>query len=128
VKVGDLTKNISRTELKCQCGNCNYQFADFETIMAIQFACNHFAELLNRPKVTLIITSAARCPEHNKTVGGARNSYHQTGAAIDHVIKDVSNYELAEFYRRNYPNKFGVGEYRNFVHLDSRPDAARWEG
>ncbi|CAM0047366.1 hypothetical protein VPHK406_0067 [Vibrio phage K406] len=48
--MGDLTKNISRHEVACRCGNkfgtCNAEAMDFETIAIVQDACDHFANNL----------------------------------------------------------------------------------
>lgn len=126
--MGNITKNISRHELRCRCGNCNYEYADYETIKAIQGACDFFAEKMGMHKAVLIITGPARCPEYNAEVGGADQSMHKNGGGIDHIIKSVSPRLLASYYDRLYPNKFGIGTYtsKNFVHLDARPIAARW--
>lgn len=126
--MGNITLNISRHELRCRCGNCNYEFADFETIEAIQAACDHFASKRCLFKSVLNITGPARCPAHNASVGGARDSYHMNGGAIDHNIAGVSQKDLAAFYDQMAPEKFGIGIYtkKGFVHLDARPIAARW--
>ena len=123
--MGDLTKNISRYELRCKCGNCNYQSMDIETINAIQGACDHFSLELGF-RVTLYITSAARCFKYNLVVGSNDDSMHPRMCAIDHYIKGVSMKELFDYYNNKYPGKFGIGLYKLFVHLDSRPNQARW--
>jgi uncharacterized protein YcbK (DUF882 family) len=128
--MGDITKNISRRELKCRCGNCGCEFVDYQAIEAVQGACDYFAEIRGLERVTLHITSAARCPDHNAAVGGAKKSKHVAAGAIDHYIQWVSAEDLAEYYRGKYPGKFGIGEYQDkgFVHLDSRSTEARWKG
>lgn len=40
-----------------------------------------------------------RCPALNRAVGGARNSQHVTGEAVDVEVRGVSNIELAYFVR-----------------------------
>lgn len=121
--MGDLTKNISRHELKCKCGKCNYQTLDYQTMMMVQGACDYFSDKLGKP-VTLMISSAHRCPAHNKKVSVATKSYHLLGQALDHYIKEVSREELYDYYCTRYPKKFGFALYLNtnptFVHADSR--------
>lgn len=126
--MGNITKNISRHELRCRCGNCNYEYADYATIKAIQNACDFFAQKLGVNKVVLYISGPARCPAHNEAEGGEDDSMHLNGGALDHGIKGVSQRQLAAYYDRAYPHKFGVGTYskKGFVHLDARPIAARW--
>lgn len=119
--MGDLSKNISRSEVKCKCGKCNYQTVDFELVEVIQDACDYFSKKYNVPRVALAITSAHRCPAHNAAVGGAPNSFHVLGCAIDHYIVGVKTSELYEYYCSLYPDKFGIGFYadKGFVHIDT---------
>jgi uncharacterized protein YcbK (DUF882 family) len=42
----------------------------------------HTLQLLSEVPL-LVVTSALRTPTHNKRVGGARNSYHLRGRAVD---------------------------------------------
>lgn len=47
------------------------------------------------------VTSTFRSPEHNRDVGGVRNSYHLLGRAIDIVPRPgVSHAAIADAYRR----------------------------
>jgi uncharacterized protein YcbK (DUF882 family) len=127
--VGDLTKNISRHELKCKCGtDCGHTYVDYATIKAVQDACNYFAGILDVEKVTLIITSAARCYQHNRDIGSNDRSQHPKSSAIDHYVKGISVEELHAYYKAKYPNTFGLGLYKTFVHIDSRTEKARWDG
>lgn len=124
--MGDMTKNISRHEVACRCGDpkCNFHSVDYLTISMVQEACDHFAEKLGVSKVVLHIHSGQRCPKHNKKEDGAKRSYHISGAALDHHIDEVPVEELYDYYCKKYPNKFGFGLYLNkdtpFVHADSR--------
>lgn len=44
-------------------------------------------------KKTMIITSGYRCPQVNKLVGGAENSQHTKGQAVDFIVKGLSPYQ-----------------------------------
>jgi len=57
--MGDLSKNISRSEIECKCG-CGTDTIDAETIKAVQDTCDHFAKVLDVKKVHLVITSEIR--------------------------------------------------------------------
>lgn len=53
---------------------------------------------LRRP---IIVTSGYRCPELNKLVGGAKNSQHVLGQAVDIVVSGMTPRTLAEFVTRS---------------------------
>lgn len=124
--MGDLTKNISRHELRCKCGECDFQSMDFETINVVQEACDHFAEKLGVNKVALSINSAHRCFKHNKNVGSTDKSQHPRGNAMDIKISHVSPKDLYLYLDSKYPDKYGIGMYSSFTHIDTRSYKARW--
>lgn len=131
--MGDVTKNISRHELRCKCGRCGFAVLGYEQVIdVVQEACDHFAAQQGVDRVTLTITSAARCTEYNRKPtneggpGSNDNSRHPRGDAIDHRISGVTPRELYDYYCERYPDKFGVGMYGTFVHVDTRPVKARW--
>ncbi|WP_027252051.1 D-Ala-D-Ala carboxypeptidase family metallohydrolase [Photobacterium halotolerans] len=124
--MGDLTKNISRHELACKCGACDHQTADFETVMIVQDACDHFAEKLEVGKVVLNIHSAHRCYRHNDAVGGAKKSQHRLGSALDISIRNVLPKDVYAYLDAKYPDRLGLGLYDTFVHVDTRKGKARW--
>ncbi|KUK13735.1 MAG: DUF882 domain-containing protein [Synergistetes bacterium] len=65
----------------------------------------------------LRVTSGYRCEKHNKEVGGAENSLHLRGRAVDIAVKEedqgkfLTLAKLVGFKVIPYPK-------RNFVHLD----------
>ena len=124
--MGDLTKNISRHELKCKCGNCDFQSMDFETINVVQEACDHFAKKLGVDKVRLDINSAHRCFVHNTAIGSSNLSQHPRGNAMDIKISQVSPKDLYLYLDAKYPDKYGIGMYSSFTHIDTRSKKARW--
>lgn len=78
---------------------------------------------LGRP---IIINSGYRSPKHNKAVGGASQSKHMLGLAID-CRQDNQNPE--EFLKAAVAVGFrGIGTYpkQNFIHVDARTQKARW--
>jgi uncharacterized protein YcbK (DUF882 family) len=123
--VGNLTKNISRHELACNCG-CNFDSMDFETINVVQESCDHFAKKLGVNKVVLHINSAARCLKYNRSIGSTDKSMHTKARAIDYTIDEVSPDELHAYLIDKYDDTFGIGQYDDFTHLDTRSIKARW--
>lgn len=120
--MGDLTKNFSRFEFQCPCGNCGFQAADFELVKVLQNALNTLKAKHG------YITSGIRCEVHNASVGGAPDSYHLKGTAADFYFDTKDVEEVGEFLDRKYPDKYGLGIYRSWLHLDMRPVKARWRG
>lgn len=77
------------------------------------------------------IYSAYRTPEWNKKVGGAAKSQHLEGRALDLHHTKLKNYEFYEIIRGVAWDIgiHGIGYYRNFVHIDTRPTSklVSWE-
>lgn len=82
----------------------------------------------------ITVNSAYRTPEYNRRIGGAAKSQHVEGRALD--LRPPKGMALAEFYRRirhlanHLETLKGIGRYRTFVHVDTRPTArlAVWSG
>lgn len=132
--MGDLTSNLSRSEVSCQCG-CGFDVTDYELILAVQDSGNFFKHIDSADHVIVIVTSGNRCEKHNKGIGGAPDSQHLYGKAMDYKVKTVKNgetrliqaNELYAFLDGKYPEKYGIGMYqRGRVHLDVRQHKARW--
>jgi hypothetical protein len=147
--MGDLTKNLSRSEFACQCeySDCDRTPVDFELPTIIQDCADHFAYLEkgHSPMFTRIaihINSGYRCVKHNDDVtDGEGSGIHTLGMAADHWMeyvyadgtrRRVSDDDIAEYYERRYPDQYGIGRYpRNDntgrTHFDTRDDnPARW--
>lgn len=72
---------------------------------------------------TIAINSAYRTPEWNRKIGGARNSQHVEGRALDMV--PPAGFTVRGFYdliRANHREAGinGIGLYQTFVHIDVR--------
>lgn len=72
--------------------------------------------LVNNDRLTL---RGYRSPEENLSVGGAKFSRHVQGIAFDTTPLDM---DLHQYHRLALEFGWGgVGLYRTFVHLDTRP-------
>ena len=76
----------------------------------------------------IIINSGYRCAKHNSEVGGAARSWHLL-FATDIRPEDGSSEKLLALYNLAEEMGFGgIGRYETFLHLDLRPEPARWRG
>ena len=116
-----LSKNFSRIEFKCKCLNCDYDTVDAELVSVLQALRDHFGS-------SVMITSGNRCPEYNRKVDGAKDSKHITGRAADIVVKNIPAHVVQDYLKDTYKDKYGIGSYALFTHIDTRTIAARWTG
>lgn len=116
--MGDLSPNFSRIEFECRCG-CGFDTIDAETLVVLEAVRQRF----NAP---VTITSGARCPVHNKAVGGSQNSQHLYGRAADFIVADVPSSRVADWLEQTWPSQYGIGRYDGWTHIDTRADKARW--
>lgn len=79
------------------------------------------------------ILSAYRTPQYNRSIGGAKDSQHTHGRALD--LKPPKGIHIDRFYQDIVNNHLefgitGIGKYKTFVHVDIRPGhrTAFWSG
>lgn len=117
-----VSKSFKRKEFACKDG-CGLGLGDgdinSELIEVIQDVRDHFGE-------PVVISSGLRCETHNKRVGGAAKSQHLLGTAADLRIAKVNPGDVYDYLDKKYPNKYGVGRYNTFTHIDVRANRARW--
>ncbi len=112
-------KYFKRSEFKCKCGNCKFDTVDYELVKVLDELREHF----NAPTT---ITSGCRCTSHNASIGGAKSSYHLYGKAADIKVSGSTPPMVYEYLDNKYPDKYGIGKYAGWVHIDVRTDKARW--
>lgn len=115
-----VSKNFKVREFSCK-DNSDPVFISSELVEVLQDVRNYFGRAVN-------INSAYRNPTHNKKVGGVINSYHLYGMAADIVVSGVPAHNVYNYLIRKYPDKYGVGRYETFTHIDVRAARARWKG
>ena len=78
------------------------------------------------------ITSGYRSEEHNKKVGGAKESFHVKGMAADIKIEGHTPKQVSEIIEHliltGRMKQGGLGLYKTWVHYDIRGTKARWNG
>lgn len=93
-------------------------------------AMDKLQALRTRLGAPLMLNSAYRSPEHNRNVGGARNSFHMRAMAFDVSMAnhDPAKFEIAA--RAVGFTGFGFYQRNNFMHIDIGPDrewGVRWK-
>lgn len=116
-----ITEHLDESQVACKCG-CGFKSLSMRTAKA-------FEEIWNKFEVPLVISSACRCEKHNQAVGGAKNSQHVKGTALD--IRTPEGIDYDNFYNACESvigDTGGVGYYasKKFVHIDTRGHKARW--
>jgi uncharacterized protein YcbK (DUF882 family) len=77
----------------------------------------------------IIPNSWCRCPEYNARIGGASNSQHMYGRAVDFGVKAHSPREVQQILSEHRDVVRGLGRYAGFTHCDNRPgEIATWDG
>lgn len=118
--MGDLSGNFSRYEFKCKCGKCDQDTVDSKLIEILQ----HLSDSMGNPPIT--VTSGNRCYIHNKNEGGWPNSRHLFSKAADIKVKGFAPSYVYNKLNELYPDSLGLGDARNFTHVDVRNKRTRW--
>jgi uncharacterized protein YcbK (DUF882 family) len=121
-----LTKHVWRREVACKCG-CGFDAADVELVRTVEECVTYFEQTLAERKLTVVFNSWCRCARHNKDEGGATNSQHLLGRAVDFYIIGVHPERVANWLDKTFPRSHGIGRYNSFTHLDRRPERVRWD-
>jgi len=114
--------SFTPSEMLCRCG-CE-SMIDEQFMDSLQWLRDAFGK-------PMPITSAHRCLDHNKAVGGSPNSGHLTARAADVRVKWGDALELVCLAHRRGFTRIGVnqtGPYdRRFIHLGmDKPEKTIW--
>jgi uncharacterized protein YcbK (DUF882 family) len=115
-----ISKNFKRKEFECRCG-CGFDTVDVDLVRVLQEVRDHFN---NR----VLVVSGARCAKHNERVEGASMSQHVCAKASDVSVEGYCPQDVYEHLDKLYPDRYGLGLYSTFVHVDVRANRARWRG
>lgn len=102
-------------EMQCKCGceDAPMQPLFMNTLIAIR-------EEFDR---SMTITSAFRCVEHNKKIGGAKDSPHIHGQAVDVAVSYADAHDLLKIALEHGMTGIGIKQKGSpsgrFIHLDN---------
>lgn len=119
---GDLNLSPNFKVKEFSCKDCSDKvLIDINLVEKLQELRNY----LGKP---ITILSGYRTDSYNKQCGGADNSYHLKGQAVDIYCSGVKPIVIALFAEFN--GLGGIGIYLNrsqeFVHIDTRENKYRW--
>ena len=107
-------------EFKCN-DNSRVVVLNDELVTVLEKARRHFGKAIK-------INSGYRTVAYNSTLKDASpKSQHTHGNAADIVVSGVKPIDVYNYFNETYPDTYGVGIYNTFVHIDVRPDKARWD-
>jgi uncharacterized protein YcbK (DUF882 family) len=116
IKGGDkqLSKNLKLSEVTCKCNLTHPQKVDLELVKVFQ----ELRDLIGKP---LEINSWYRCPNRNKFVGGARNSVHMAGNAVDLHVASLTREEIQSILDYCHSRRITAvhSERGKFIHVDT---------
>ncbi len=110
---------FTRADFACKCG-CGFDAMDYELLTVLEKISNLYGPIA--------INCACRCVKHNASamVGGKPKSQHIFGKAADIKASGLPPDKLQEFLCNEYNDKYGIGKYKTFTHIDVRNGKARW--
>jgi len=114
-----ISAHFKRQEFACKCG-CGFDTVDAELLKILESERNYWGK-------PITINSGARCKDYNAKVDGKKHSQHLLGRAADFTVKGVEPTDVANRLNSIYPDKFGIGWYKGFTHIDTRNGAGRWD-
>ena len=113
-----ISKHFKRVEFTCRCG-CGFDTVDAELITVLE-------DLREWSGNYILVTSGCRCIAHNESVGGSELSQHVQARAADVMVCGKTSKEVHDYLCERYPDKYGIGSYETFTHIDTRTERARW--
>lgn len=116
-----ISKHFKVKEFAQKDFRCDKVIVDTELIDVLEDIRAHFNKLV-------IVTSGYRTPEYNAKIGGVKNSQHTKGTAADIKVSEVPATWVQKYLKNKYPDKYGIGSYSTFTHIDVRAKKARWRG
>ena len=122
-----LSEHFNSYEFRCGLGRpcaCTTILIDDKLVEFLEQIRQHFGQ-------PITITSAYRCENYNRSIGGAVGSRHSKGQAADIVVKGVSPREVAKYAESI--GVLGIGLYETasdgyFTHIDTRDYKSFWYG
>lgn len=101
-------------EFQCGCGmsKCGAPQMDMTLVLKLNGLRREFGEAMH-------LNSASRCPAWNLKCGGAKDSFHLKGMAVD--VRAPNGDYMRRLIVLALKHGFTIGIMKHAVHLDTRP-------
>jgi uncharacterized protein YcbK (DUF882 family) len=120
-QVPRISAHFTAAEAACPC--CGYLLVS-DGMRRVAEAAEIVRAQIQRP---LYVASWCRCPSRNRAVGGAANSRHMQGDAMDLYAHGVTPRQLRSIVVDLCPGIRGIGVGTSKFHMDARPGPkAEW--
>ena len=120
-----ISKNFNSISDNMQCPCCNAFVYKEHFINRVQI----LRDLVGVPfSLTKKGGGFYRCSIYNESIGGAKNSQHLLGNAMDVLTHGWSGDVKWEFIREATALKLSLGLYNSFFHIDYRSSPVMWYG
>jgi hypothetical protein len=126
---GQITPHFKLEEFHCHDGT----HVPSAALPGLLRLCREVLEPLRAKFGVCRVNSGYRTAAYNKKIGGAPNSQHiydiePASVAADVRLASGTPAQWAAEADRLLAGRGGVGRYSSFVHVDNRPNRARWVG
>lgn len=102
------SEHFAESELRCKC--CGVNKMKRRMLKHAEDVRAHFG---GKP---MIVSSAFRCPKHNREVGGVSKSLHLDGCAMDVYIPGVPSSEIVAYSKAcGSPDAYSINS--NYAHI-----------
>lgn len=84
----------------------------------LELICYCLQPIRDKLQKPMTITSGFRCSKVNNLVGGANNSQHAKGQAVDFIVKDMTPTQVVDFIKKT-GIEFDqlINEYNKWTHI-----------
>lgn len=110
------------------CNHCGALPENLQAVINAARMMERVREILGNQPIR--VSSWYRCPAWNKRIGGASDSQHLYGRAVDFTTRNLTPRQVQARLRRHLGTVVrGLGCYAGFSHADNRPgEPATWNG
>lgn len=108
-------KYFKREEFECHCDGKYCDGYPVEMKHVLISVADRVREYFGKP---CIVSSGARCTQHNKNVGGVSNSKHLFGKAMDFTVQGVSGAKVLAFVKQQPEINYTYTIDGTYVHMD----------
>jgi len=122
-----MTTNFSKEEFDCADGSA----MPLEVLNNVIDVAKQLEVVRAHFNAPITINSAYRSAVYNRQVGGAVNSQHLSGKAVDIVVSGISPDDVADAIEFLMDEGLiltgGLGRYNTFTHYDIRGKKVTWD-